>query len=87
MRTVGARLGSAGLYLGALGLCAQAILPLLWMLSTSLKLPRDYYTSPPVLVPTEVTTSHYAGLFADYGAGQYYRNTLVIAIVGDVAGV
>jgi multiple sugar transport system permease protein len=56
-----------------------SVFPILWVLSTSFKLPREYYTSPPVLVPTEVTTSHYAGLFADYGAWQYYRNTLVIA--------
>jgi multiple sugar transport system permease protein len=57
-----------------------SVFPILWVLSTSLKLPRDYYTSPPILVPREITLSHYTGLFTDYGAGLYYRNTLVIAI-------
>lgn len=63
-------------YLAALG----SVAPILWVLSTSIKLPRDYYTSPPVLVPREPTLSHYVDLFTDYGAGQYYRNTLIIAV-------
>jgi multiple sugar transport system permease protein len=57
-----------------------SVFPILWVLSTSLKLPRDYYTSPPVLIPSEITGSHYTALFRDRGAGHYYRNTLVIAI-------
>ncbi len=56
-----------------------ALFPVLWVLTTSIKLPRDYYASPPVVVPREVTAGHYAALFADYGAGPYYRNTLILA--------
>ncbi len=57
-----------------------SVFPILWVLSTSFKLDRDYYTSPPVIIPTEITTSHYQALFTDYGAGRYYGNTLVIAM-------
>jgi multiple sugar transport system permease protein len=57
-----------------------SVLPIAWVLLTSVKLPRDYYASPPVLLPRALTTSHYTGLFTDYGAGPYYRNTVVIAI-------
>jgi multiple sugar transport system permease protein len=63
-------------YLAAL----VSIFPVLWVLSTSFKQPREYYANPPVLVPREPTGAHYASLFADYGAGQYYRNTVIIAV-------
>jgi multiple sugar transport system permease protein len=78
-RRLGTRVGHAAarsfVYLAVLG----SIFPVLWVLSTSFKLPRDYYASPPVFVPREPTGEHYAALFADYGAGPYYRNTLILA--------
>jgi multiple sugar transport system permease protein len=56
------------------------LLPLVWVLSTSMKLPRDFYTAPPVWIPEPITTGHYTALFRDFGAAEYFRNTLVIAL-------
>ena len=61
MRAVRARFGLACLYLGALGLSAQAILPLLWMLSTSLKPPREVLATPPTLIPAAPTLENAQG--------------------------
>jgi multiple sugar transport system permease protein len=73
------RLGRAGARAFVYLMTLLSIFPVLWVLATSVKLPRDYYANPPVLVPREVTGAHYAALFADYEAGHYYRNTLLIA--------
>jgi multiple sugar transport system permease protein len=78
MRGRGLRAAPARLLVYAAALIS--IFPVLWVLSTSFKQPREYYANPPVLVPREPTGAHYASLFADYDAGRYYRNTLVIAI-------
>ena len=40
----------AFVHAAALGLAAQAVLPLLWMLSTALKPPREVFATPPTLV-------------------------------------
>src|SRR6266704_2090802 len=51
MTRLRARAGRVLLYAAALALAAQAVLPLLWMLSTSLKPPREVFATPPTLTP------------------------------------
>ena len=79
MRTVGARLGPVCLYLGALGLCAQAILPLLWMLSTSLKPPREVLATPPTLIPAAPTLENFARLLTQTAFVTYFLNSVVVS--------
>ena len=79
MRAVSARLGLACLYLGALGLSAQAILPLLWMLSTSLKPPREVLATPPTLIPAAPTLENYARLLAQTAFVRYFVNSVSVA--------
>lgn len=57
-----------------------SLLPIVWVLSTSVKLPKDFYASPPVWIPPHPSPAHFAALFSDYNAGEYYRNTLIIAL-------
>jgi ABC-type glycerol-3-phosphate transport system permease component len=45
--------------------------PLIWALSTSLKLPRDVMAMPPQLIPPEITLANYRNLIT--GKEQYFR--------------
>jgi len=55
------------------------LFPLLWLLITSIKIPKDYYASPPVWLPSQVTIEHYKVLFTTYGAGPFIKNSIIIA--------
>ena len=79
MRAVRRRLGPACLYLGALGLSAQAILPLLWMLSTSLKPPREVLATPPTLIPTAPTLENFARLLTQTAFVAYFVNSVLVS--------
>ena len=79
MRRMRGRLGLALLYLGAAGLAAQAILPLLWMLSTSLKPPREVLATPPTLIPAVPTLENYARLLGQTAFVRYFVNSVSVA--------
>ena len=79
MRRVRGRLGLALLYLGAAGLAAQAVLPLLWMLSTSLKPPREVLATPPTLIPAVPTLENYTRLFGQTAFVRYFVNSVSVA--------
>jgi len=63
----------------ALGLAAQAVLPLVWMLSTSLKPPREVLATPPTLVPAAPTLENFRRLFAETAFLDYFRNSVVVS--------
>jgi multiple sugar transport system permease protein len=67
------------LYAAALGLAAQAVLPLLWMLSTSLKPPREVLAFPPTIVPAAPTLQNFARLFAETAFLTYFANSVVVS--------
>jgi len=56
------------------------LFPLIWLVSTSFKLPVDYYSSPPVWFPSNITFNHYKTLFTTYGAIPYLKNSLIVSI-------
>jgi ABC-type glycerol-3-phosphate transport system permease component len=63
----------------ALGLAAQAVLPLVWMLSTSLKPPREVFALPPTLVPAAPTLQNFARLFAETAFLTYFANSVLVS--------
>jgi len=79
VRRLRGRLGLALLYLGAAGLAAQAVLPLLWMLSTSLKPPREVLATPPTLIPAAPTLENYARLLGQTAFVRYFVNSVSVA--------
>ena len=79
MRAVRARLGRALLYAGVLGLAAQALLPLLWMLSTSLKPPREVLATPPTLIPAMPTFENFTRLLSQTAFVSYFLNSVTVA--------
>lgn len=54
------------------------LLPILWMLSTSLKRVEDTFAMPPTLLPSPVSLEAYVGIFVNYSFGYYFRNSLVV---------
>jgi ABC-type glycerol-3-phosphate transport system permease component len=73
------RAGRALLYAAAAGLAAQAVLPLLWMLSTSLKPPREVFATPPTLVPGAPTLENFVRLVSETAFLTYFRNSVVVS--------
>ena len=87
--------GRAGVRPGALLqlllliLLALAVLvPLLWLVSTSLKGPtEDILTSPPALLPAQPSFEAYFRLFQDNPLGQYLLNSAIVSLVAVVANL
>ena len=61
-----------------------ALFPLIWMLSTSIKLPKDYFSNPPVWIPNNFTLEHYFSLFQNYDGGSHFTNSIIIAVFSSI---
>ena len=57
-----------------------SVLPLLWGVSTALKLPEDVYAFPPRWIPKTVTFENFVSVFHNRNLIHAFFNTLVIAI-------
>jgi multiple sugar transport system permease protein len=55
--------------------------PVYWLVTTSVKLPADTATSPPVIVPTRFTLDNYRSALATPGVAMAFGNSLLVAIV------
>jgi len=60
--------------------CAIVLLPVFWMLSTSLKNETELFRDPLLLWPEEPTLAAFRSVFQDYPFAAYIRNSLVIVI-------
>ncbi|MFO7629541.1 MAG: carbohydrate ABC transporter permease [Prochlorococcaceae cyanobacterium] len=80
---------ATGLQLALLLLIALAMLvPLLWLVSTSLKGPaEDIFTSPPALLPAQPSLEAYARLFADNPIGTYLLNSTIVSALAVLANL
>jgi ABC-type glycerol-3-phosphate transport system permease component len=67
------------LHAAALGLAAQAVLPLGWMLATALKPPREIFALPPTLVPSAPTLDNFRRLVSDTAFLTYFWNSVSVA--------
>lgn len=61
--------------------------PFLWILTTSLKGNEDYFTFPPVWIPTEPSLVHYYGLFERGNGWLYFKNSLIISTLSMCAAL
>ncbi len=55
------------------------LLPFVWMLSTSLKEPREIFTYPPVWIPSHIAWENYATTVSVMPFGRFYLNSFVVA--------
>ena len=60
--------------------CLAVIVPLAYLVINSIKLPREFLTVPPTILPTEVTFQHYEELIDDSKTIRYFRNSLTVAL-------
>lgn len=83
------RLG-AGVVVAAVGVLLL-LLPVLWIVSTSLKPDVEIYAIPPTLLPEQPTLEHFRSVLSDTTVLRYFRNSLLAAggatLLGLVLGV
>jgi len=61
-------------------LALVVLVPLLWLVSTSLKGPaEDIFSSPPALLPSQPSIDAYVQLFADNPLGTYLVNSTIVS--------
>ncbi len=60
--------------------CLVVIIPLAYLIINSIKLPREFLTIPPTILPTEVTFQHYQELIEDKKTVRYFQNSLTVAV-------
>ena len=84
-RTVAARIGTlaahAVLMLGALVM----VMPMLWMIATSLKPPPEIALWPPVFFPKAPSFANYSGAFQAAPFGWFFFNSVVLAVVSTIS--
>ena len=59
---------------------AVMLLPFLWMLSTSLKEPREIFTFPPTWIPSKIAWSNYYKALTAMPFDRFYLNSFLVAI-------
>lgn len=84
LRQFAYRLGSAGRFLPIGFFLVFVVVPLYWMVITSIKPTSDYLTIPPVWFPKEPTLVHYTAALFSYRGLQGLVNSLVIASASTV---
>ena len=65
---------------------AIVVVPLYWIVITSLKLQRDYFTSNPFALPTDPTLANY-GFVLDKGFVHYFVNSAIVTVGAVVPAV
>jgi multiple sugar transport system permease protein len=56
------------------------LLPFVWMLSTSLKEPREIFTYPPMWIPSRFAWENYLEAVSAMPFGRFYFNSFVVAV-------
>lgn len=60
--------------------CLVVLVPLVYLVINSVKLPREFLTVPPTILPSEVTLEHYRDLFEDSKTFRHFRNSLTVTL-------
>jgi sn-glycerol 3-phosphate transport system permease protein len=75
------RLGSGTVHLLVILLCAITLFPMLWMLSTSFKIPTEVFTKDIQILPRSPTLSNFPDAFQYFPVANWFWNSLLIAVV------
>ena len=82
------RLSAAAQLILLLLVALAMLVPLLWLMSTSLKGPaEDIFTSPPALWPSQPSFEAYKRLFSDNPIGVYLLNSTIVSGLAVLANV
>jgi multiple sugar transport system permease protein len=67
------------LYLGITILALLFLIPIVWVIITSLKLPGQVYTEPPIWIPKEIIWTNYVDIFTRVPLLRYGLNSIIVA--------
>lgn len=79
LQKIKSRILSVLLYFVLIGISAFMLLPFVWMLSTSFKLPPDIFGFPPQIIPNNFTWDNYLFVFQEKNLNRILFNTFTIA--------
>lgn len=68
------------LYVVTFAILVIIAFPLYWLVTTSVKLPADAATAPPVIVPTRFTLENYRAALATPGVAQAFLNSIIVSV-------
>jgi len=74
------RIGRLALHGVLIGGSIFMLLPFIWMLSTSLKEPREIFTYPPMWIPSRFAWENYLEAVSAMPFGRFYFNSFVVAV-------
>ncbi|MCD6059355.1 MAG: transporter permease, partial [Thermomicrobiales bacterium] len=58
--------------------------PIYWLITTSIKVPAETATAPPVIVPTRFTLDNYRAALATPGVALAFANSIVVAVASTI---
>jgi multiple sugar transport system permease protein len=77
-------------YLALVGLALMFMIPLFWMISTSLKARFEVFAYPPEVIPSNIQWGNFREIFTRVPLGRYMLNTIILVaanIVGQLLAV
>ncbi|HEV8502884.1 MAG TPA: carbohydrate ABC transporter permease [Casimicrobiaceae bacterium] len=75
------RVGRGAVHLVVILLCAITLFPMLWMLSTSFKIPTEVFTKDIQILPQTPTLSNFPDAFRYFPVANWFWSSLFIAVV------
>lgn len=81
------RLQRVGVHLLLLLLSIMALVPVLWMISSSLKAPTEIFVTPIRWIPEVPRWENYPAAFAKAPLWLYFRNTMVVCVLAVIGSV
>jgi ABC-type glycerol-3-phosphate transport system permease component len=82
---LGRLLRTAAIYGALIGLAIIFMIPLFWMMSTSLKSRFDVFAYPPEIIPSDIQWGNFKEIFTRVPLGRYMLNT-VLLVVANIVG-
>lgn len=67
--------------------CLAVLVPLAYLLINSLKLPREFLTVPPTILPSEATFEHYQQALGNPKTSRIFTNSLIVSSVTTVVTI
>lgn len=80
-------LSSIGRFVALALFLVFALMPLVWIVITSLKDPKEIFTFPLVYIPGKISFVSYQKLFRFNNFGQYFRNSLIVTVLGSLGSL
>ncbi len=78
------KLGSVITYAALVIIALLMLLPLIYMLSTSLKTDKEMFLFPPTIIPRDIAWRNYIDIFSKISLLAYYKNSIIVASLATI---